>query len=146
METTRRNVLKAGLSAAWIASGLASAGRSAAQALGQQIGPAQSMQKGDMLYRLLGKTGEYVSVIGLGGHHIGRPRDEQDGIRIIRRAIDRGITFMGCGRYSPLRRRQMSRWTIRDQKHHGVHRKTNFPSAPIEMTAESAVIPNLSRA
>ena len=94
METTRRNVLKAGLSAAWIASGLASAGRSVAQALGQQIGPAQSMQKGDMLYRLLGKTGEYVSVIGLGGHHIGRPRDEQDGIRIIRRAIDCGITFM----------------------------------------------------
>ena len=46
-----------------------------------------------MLYRTLGRTGEQVSVIGLGGHHIGR-QDEQEGIRIIRRAIDAGITFM----------------------------------------------------
>jgi aryl-alcohol dehydrogenase-like predicted oxidoreductase len=47
-----------------------------------------------MLYRTLGKTGERVSAIGLGGHHIGRPRDPNEGIRIIRSAIDRGITFM----------------------------------------------------
>jgi len=47
-----------------------------------------------MLYRTLGSTGEQVSVVGLGGHHIGRPNDEQEGIRLIRTAIDRGITFM----------------------------------------------------
>jgi aryl-alcohol dehydrogenase-like predicted oxidoreductase len=47
-----------------------------------------------MIYRTLGKTGERVSAIGLGGHHIGRPRDPSEGIRIIRSAIDRGITFM----------------------------------------------------
>ncbi len=47
-----------------------------------------------MLYRPLGRTGETVSVIGLGGHHIGRPSDEQEGIRLVRAAIDRGITFM----------------------------------------------------
>ncbi len=47
-----------------------------------------------MQYRALGKTGERVSAIGLGGHHIGRPRDPNEGIRIIRSAIDRGITFM----------------------------------------------------
>jgi len=47
-----------------------------------------------MIYRNLGKTGEKVSAIGLGGHHIGRPKDPKEGIRIIRRAIDRGITFM----------------------------------------------------
>ena len=35
-----------------------------------------------------------MSLIGLGGHHIGRPSDEQEGIDIIRRAIDEGITFM----------------------------------------------------
>src|ERR1035437_1939735 len=28
------------------------------------------------------------------GHHIGRPQDPNEGIRIIRSAIDRGITFM----------------------------------------------------
>ncbi len=49
---------------------------------------------GDMLYRRLGRTNERVSVIGLGGYHIGRPKDEQESIRIIRTAIDRGITFM----------------------------------------------------
>src|ERR1700681_1718024 len=47
-----------------------------------------------MLYRTLGKTGEKVSAIGLGGYHLGHPPDPADAIRIIHRAIDRGITFM----------------------------------------------------
>jgi aryl-alcohol dehydrogenase-like predicted oxidoreductase len=47
-----------------------------------------------MLYRPLGRTGVSVSAIGLGGYHIGTPPEEQDGIRIIRSAIDRGVTFM----------------------------------------------------
>jgi aryl-alcohol dehydrogenase-like predicted oxidoreductase len=51
-------------------------------------------KRGDMLYRQLGKTGEEVSAIGLGGHHIGRPKDENEGIKIIQSAIDAGITFM----------------------------------------------------
>ena len=46
-------------------------------------------------YRALGKTGERVSPIGLGGWHLGLPHvDEQLGFRIVRSAIDRGITFM----------------------------------------------------
>ena len=46
-------------------------------------------------YRLLGKTGERVSPIGLGGWHLGLPHvDEQLGFRIVRSAIDRGVTFM----------------------------------------------------
>jgi aryl-alcohol dehydrogenase-like predicted oxidoreductase len=44
--------------------------------------------------RPLGRTGEKVSIVGLGGYHIGVPRDESEGIRIIRTAIDRGINFM----------------------------------------------------
>jgi aryl-alcohol dehydrogenase-like predicted oxidoreductase len=47
-----------------------------------------------MLYRTLGKTGEKVSAIGLGGYHIGHPPDPADAIQIVRSAIDRGITFM----------------------------------------------------
>jgi aryl-alcohol dehydrogenase-like predicted oxidoreductase len=35
-----------------------------------------------------------VSAIGLGGYHIGNPRDEQEAIRLIRSAVDKGITFM----------------------------------------------------
>ncbi|MDF5723331.1 MAG: aldo/keto reductase [Rhizonema sp. PD37] len=59
--------------------------------------PSQSQQttrNGEMIYRTLGSTNEKVSVIGLGGHHIGRQKDELESIKIIRSAIDRGITFM----------------------------------------------------
>jgi aryl-alcohol dehydrogenase-like predicted oxidoreductase len=55
---------------------------------------AAESKSGDMLYRTLGRTGEKVSAIGLGGYHIGIPRDEPEGIRLIRSAIDRGITFL----------------------------------------------------
>jgi aryl-alcohol dehydrogenase-like predicted oxidoreductase len=54
---------------------------------------AAEERTGDMIYRTLGKTGEKVSAIGLGGFHIGSP-PEAEGLKIIRSAIDRGITFM----------------------------------------------------
>jgi diketogulonate reductase-like aldo/keto reductase len=62
---------------------------------------AESSDNG-MLYRTLGRTGERVSVIGLGGWHIGQPSlAEQDSIQLIRQAIDRGITFMdNCWDYN----------------------------------------------
>jgi len=45
--------------------------------------------------RTLGRTGQKVSIIGLGGSHIGKPKlTDDDAIRLIRSAIDRGITFM----------------------------------------------------
>jgi aryl-alcohol dehydrogenase-like predicted oxidoreductase len=47
-----------------------------------------------MRYRPLGRTGEDVSLIGLGGHHIGRQKEEKESIEIIRAAIDAGVTFM----------------------------------------------------
>ena len=55
---------------------------------------AQDERTGDMIYRKLGRTGERVSAIGMGGYHIGVPRDQQEATRLIRGAIDRGITFM----------------------------------------------------
>ncbi|HEY3974380.1 MAG TPA: aldo/keto reductase [Candidatus Sulfotelmatobacter sp.] len=52
-------------------------------------------RKGDMLYRKLGRTGEQVSAIGMGGFHLGQDRlSDKDSLRLIRSAIDRGITFM----------------------------------------------------
>ncbi len=45
-------------------------------------------------YRLLGRTGEKVSIIGLGGYHIGSQSSEQESIRIIRTALDNGINFL----------------------------------------------------
>jgi predicted aldo/keto reductase-like oxidoreductase len=48
-----------------------------------------------MLYRTLGRSGEKVSGIGMGGYHAGSPElPETESIRLIRTAIDGGITFM----------------------------------------------------
>jgi len=54
-----------------------------------------------MIYRTLGRTGEKVSLLGLGGYHIGMSSSEQESIRLIRTAIDRGVTFMdNCWDYN----------------------------------------------
>ncbi len=45
-------------------------------------------------YRTLGNTGESVSLIGLGGYHIGIQPTEDESVRLIRTAIDAGINFM----------------------------------------------------
>jgi aryl-alcohol dehydrogenase-like predicted oxidoreductase len=52
--------------------------------------------------RVLGATGEKVSAIGLGGWHLGLKHvDEPLSIRIVRGAIDRGISFMdNCWDYN----------------------------------------------
>ena len=50
--------------------------------------------KGDMQYRTLGRSGEKVSIVGLGGYHIGMQDSEQESIRIIRGALDSGINFL----------------------------------------------------
>lgn len=47
-----------------------------------------------MIYRKLGRTGETVSAIGLGGFHLGVSPDPYDAVRIVRSAIDRGVTFL----------------------------------------------------
>jgi aryl-alcohol dehydrogenase-like predicted oxidoreductase len=49
---------------------------------------------GEIPRRVLGGTGEKVSILGLGGYHIGSPPDENEGIRIIRTAIDNSVNFM----------------------------------------------------
>ncbi len=43
--------------------------------------------------RVLGRTGARVSIVGLGGYHMAIP-DEQESLRIVRAAIDGGITFL----------------------------------------------------
>ncbi|MBP1718548.1 MAG: Twin-arginine translocation pathway signal, partial [Deltaproteobacteria bacterium] len=53
-----------------------------------------SESKGATPYRPLGRTGEMVSLVGLGGYHIGIQKEEQESIRLIRTAIDNGINFL----------------------------------------------------
>jgi aryl-alcohol dehydrogenase-like predicted oxidoreductase len=50
----------------------------------------------DMPYRTLGRTGERVSAVGLGGFHVGDPKklSEAETIRLIRGALDRGMNFL----------------------------------------------------
>jgi uncharacterized protein len=97
----RRNFIKVA-----VAVGLGSAGRVLAQqnaAENDESGAGSILPRakdpgelrGEMLYRLLGRTGERVSAIGLGGSHIGKPTlSPAESIRLIHQAIDRGITFM----------------------------------------------------
>jgi aryl-alcohol dehydrogenase-like predicted oxidoreductase len=57
---------------------------------------------GEMIYRTLGRTGEKVSAIGVGGSHIGKSKlTDDDAIRIMRTAVDRGVNFFdNCWDYN----------------------------------------------
>jgi predicted aldo/keto reductase-like oxidoreductase len=56
---------------------------------------------GEVPRRTLGRTGEKVSMVGLGGYHIGNQPDEHESIRIIRTALDSGINFLdNCWDYN----------------------------------------------
>ena len=93
MNISRRDVFKLASASGLVAAGLA-ASKPTIRPLLAQDAPATGVIEGEMLYRQLGRTGEKVSVIGLGGHHIGRPKNEQFAIKLIQTAIDRGINFM----------------------------------------------------
>ncbi|MBA3923972.1 MAG: aldo/keto reductase [Nostocaceae cyanobacterium] len=101
MDISRRGFLKTASVARLVAASLAASEgffkKLQADELNQQSVIAANPEvtrRGEMIYRTLGRTGEKVSAIGLGGHHIGRQKDEQDSIKIIHSAIDRGINFM----------------------------------------------------
>jgi aryl-alcohol dehydrogenase-like predicted oxidoreductase len=69
-------------------------------ALSRAQSTGDTAQSNGMIYRNLGRTGQRVSAIGLGGAHLSRP-SEQEAIAIVRSALDRGITFLdNCWDYS----------------------------------------------
>jgi predicted aldo/keto reductase-like oxidoreductase len=57
---------------------------------------------GEIPRRTLGRTGQSVSIIGLGGYHVGAANvSEQEGIRIVRTALDSGVNFLdNCWDYN----------------------------------------------
>ena len=62
---------------------------------------AKPDSKNGIPYRTLGRTGERVSLIGLGGYHLGNQSDPDESIRIIRTGIDEGINFLdNCWDYN----------------------------------------------
>jgi predicted aldo/keto reductase-like oxidoreductase len=86
---TRRDFLKT-----TVAAGLAAGIRSSA--LGAEV-----EKRNGMPYRMLGSTGEKVSLVGLGGAHIGFQLLESESIKIIRTALDSGINFLdNCWDYN----------------------------------------------
>jgi predicted aldo/keto reductase-like oxidoreductase len=59
------------------------------------LGGGTMNAQGSAQTRVLGKTGEEVSCLGVGGSHIGKPKvSEDEATRIIRQAIDHGLNFM----------------------------------------------------
>jgi aryl-alcohol dehydrogenase-like predicted oxidoreductase len=91
----RRNFLKTATVAA--AGSVAPAG---AQNAASSVA-AHRPESPNMIYRELGRTRERVSAIGMGGYHTGKQQDPDESIRLLRAAIDRGITFMdNCWDYN----------------------------------------------
>ncbi|MEA2747016.1 MAG: hypothetical protein QOI41_1159 [Myxococcales bacterium] len=68
---------------------------------GQIALPSAADAAAAMPRRQLGKTGESVSMVGIGGFHIGMPKEEAESVRIIRSALDRGVSFLdNCWDYN----------------------------------------------
>jgi uncharacterized protein len=73
---------------------LTESGSAAAAARIPRVTNAGEM-RGEMLYRELGVTGEKVSIIGLGGSHLGLATvPEDEALRVIHQGLDRGINFL----------------------------------------------------
>jgi len=68
--------------------------------LGQKI--TYAAPPGGLPYRRLGRTGEKVSLLGVGGYHIGKPTvPESTAIEIVRTALDGGVNFLdNCWDYN----------------------------------------------
>src|ERR1700757_541764 len=78
-------------------------GLAAASLLFAHVNPpvAASESNNGIPYRTLGRTREKVSLIGLGGYHLGKQADAQESIRIIRTGLDEGLNFLdNCWDYN----------------------------------------------
>ncbi|RKI40254.1 aldo/keto reductase [Corallococcus sp. AB004] len=63
--------------------------------------PAKAKKASAVPRRKLGRTGQEVSCIGLGGFHIGKQTEESESIALIRGALDQGINFLdNCWDYN----------------------------------------------
>jgi aryl-alcohol dehydrogenase-like predicted oxidoreductase len=95
----RRDFLKTA-GAAGVAAAMPATAQNAAGS-GTKPGVIQRLQVAGMIYGELGKTGETVSRIGMGGYHLGKQKDPEESIRLIHAGVDAGITFMdNCWDYN----------------------------------------------
>ena len=98
---------------------------------------SQPTSPGEIYDRNFGKTSDKVSAIGLGGYHMGVPKDEQEGIRIVRTAIDRGINFLdNCWDYNDGKSEIRMGKALRDGYRQKVFLMTKFDGRTKESPAE----------
>jgi predicted aldo/keto reductase-like oxidoreductase len=96
----------------------------------------ETARSNGMIYRKLGSTGERVSAIGLGGYHISVP-SEPEAIRIVRSALDRGITFLdNCWDYADGVSEIRMGKALRDGYRRKAFLMTKFDGRTKEATAE----------
>lgn len=62
--------------------------------LSRRVASADTPHAQSIPRRKLGRSGELVSIIGLGGFHVGVQPDEKESIRLIRTALDQGVNFL----------------------------------------------------
>jgi len=98
---TRRTFLKGSLAATIIGPLTAAVSGSAEKGSftpspGQGLGSAPPTvgQVNGMPYRFLGKTGVKVSLLGVGGYHIGTIASPKEAVALIRTALDEGVNFL----------------------------------------------------
>src|SRR3954462_12906651 len=77
----------------FLQSSLAGAAALAAAQGGQGAGGGAEQPGAGLPTRPLGKTGEKVSLLCLGGWHIGSVKEDAEAVKIMHAAIDEGITF-----------------------------------------------------
>ena len=88
----RRSFLKLVATAAAVASAKAKFAMATDKTM---LGKGSANPNGSIPYRTLGHTGEKVSIVGIGGHHLGRALlDEAESIQIVRTALDNGVNFL----------------------------------------------------
>jgi aryl-alcohol dehydrogenase-like predicted oxidoreductase len=90
-EIERRNFIQTGLASAgaMLATSVLHS-RIASAALPPQITNSTAEQ---IPRRAFGKTGEQVSIIGLGGYHLGTVQSPDLAVRLVQEAVDAGVTF-----------------------------------------------------
>lgn len=97
---------------------------------------ASQTASSSMPYRVLGKTKEKVSAIGLGGYHLGHPPDATLAVSIVRSAVDRGINFMdNCWDYHLGESEKRMGVALRDGYRQKVFLMTKFDGRTKDATA-----------
>jgi aryl-alcohol dehydrogenase-like predicted oxidoreductase len=84
---SRRSFVKG---SAAVSAALAARARLAAQEASPAVAPTPT---DTIAHRPLGKTGASVSIIGVGGYHLGSTKDQTEATELVARALDAGINF-----------------------------------------------------